>query len=105
MQKVLVVSDIHGPFEDLQRRTQEQQPDVVLQCGDFGWITPFTKKKLNFGATTVYWCEGNHDNHPELQKLRQRTGSPQAHELAPGIFYQDRGSVMELEDGRTVLFV
>lgn len=34
MMKILIVSDSHGKWKDLQRLTEREQPDVVLHLGD-----------------------------------------------------------------------
>ena len=35
--KVLVVGDIHGDWGKLNSLLTVKRPDIVLQCGDFGW--------------------------------------------------------------------
>lgn len=55
-------------------------------------------KRLRDGNTKIYFCEGNHD---DLDALDQFDGR----EVYPNVFYQKRGSVLTLPDGRTVLFM
>lgn len=103
--KILVLGDIHGAFpHDLNKLICDQHPDVVLQCGDFGFWGKICEH-IEPSDTLVLFCDGNHDHHPTLITLRQQAGKlPQAHEICPGVFYQDRGSTFTLPDGRVVLF-
>lgn len=107
--KVLILGDIHGGFPyDLNRRIEEEQPELVLQTGDFGWWADSETDlcvQINPGNAEVRWCDGNHEHHPTLVRLRQETGGkPQAYEVCPKVFYQERGSTFTLPDGRVVLF-
>lgn len=110
--KIMVIGDVHGRFGDLNTFINKRQPDILLACGDFGyWPKQFNKKYLdNVGKTRtwkadiknpnthIYWCDGNHEDHWEL---RDRTTD----ELWPNVFYQPRGTVRMLPDGRNVLFL
>ena len=130
MQRTLVVGDIHGEWAHLNRLINRKRPDLVLQCGDFGhfprlvglkerrdengelYYQPIraddTAKcvKLNLGGgrrTELRWCDGNHEDHDDLRKLA--AGHREAVEMAPGLFYQPRGSTLTLPDGRVILFM
>jgi hypothetical protein len=108
---VLLVGDVHGQYEALNRLVRVLKPDVVLQCGDFGYWPEFPGPdgarpgdpagKIHSDAP-IHFCDGNHDDHSSLAAFRSET--PKAHELAPNLFYQERGSTLDLPDGRVVLF-
>lgn len=114
--KILAVGDLHCNFHQLNSLIAEQQPDIVLQCGDFGWWphwhgkpwkkdTPaFDQYSLLPGSTKVHWCDGNHENHDDIyERLVHNPDGP--YEFAgPNVFYQPRGSVLQLPDGRNVVF-
>jgi hypothetical protein len=48
--------------------------------------------------TLVFWCDGNHEDHQEL-------GLRKTDELWPGVHYMPRGSLLDLPDGRRVMFM
>jgi len=119
--KILVVGDLHGEWELLNRLINKKQPDIILQCGDFGYWPkqsgttllsptrigfsgqPLPKKKwfldgIKNHNCKIYWCDGNHEDHWELKKVTNT-------EILPNVFYMPRGSVLTLPDGRNVLFM
>jgi hypothetical protein len=104
--KVIVVGDIHGDFQVINHLVKTERPDIILQCGDFGYWPrsdagwPPTDPPLDNGSTPIYWCDGNHEDHAELQKVIAAGQT----EVAPNCFYQPRGSTLGLPDGRTILF-
>ena len=54
--------------------------------------------------TTIYWADGNHENHDDLQE-RMKAAPGQPPEIpVPGCFYMPRGSILTLPDGRNALF-
>lgn len=36
MEKILIVGDIHGDWGKMNALMQQKQPDIAIQCGDFG---------------------------------------------------------------------
>lgn len=114
--RILVVGDIHGAFRTrLNPLVNTQQPDIILQCGDFGYWPNYPgdpsdpakdiKSRLRNGnRCEIRFCDGNHEDHSELRKLAPG-GSWEPVEVGPGVFYQPRGSTCTLPDGRVVLFV
>jgi len=99
--KVMVLGDTHGNWEILNAIMIDFSPDIILQCGDFGFwpnLRKFSLGTIRNGQTKIYFCDGNHDNH-------ERLGSLKKNEVAPNIFYMKRGSTLILPDGRTVLFM
>jgi hypothetical protein len=58
---------------------------------------------INSDHTRIYFCDGNND---DLDCLLALVGTKrQAVQLCPNIYYMPRGSVLELDDGRRVLFM
>lgn len=106
---ILVVGDTHGCFAALQEAVLLYSPSMVLQCGDFGYSpkqgNPLPKQGFRDASgklVPVHFCDGNHDDHAWLRSLRHSRPAPCL--VAPGVFYQPRGSTITLPDGRTVLF-
>ncbi len=121
--RVLIVGDLHGHVYELARFL-ESGADLALQVGDFGywpraqWVAKrlhslVGEKGLPF---PVHFCDGNHEDHHALNNLRWggKYGAPRpegwndpprAYRVAPGVFWQSRGSTLTLPDGRVVLFV
>ena len=114
--KIIIMGDIHADFGSLNQFLNKQKPDIVLQCGDFGWwphrhgtekITRnrrFDQYSIKPQSTKIYWCDGNHENHDDLQE-RVTTAPDGPIEIpVPGCFYMPRGSILTLDDGRNILF-
>ena len=106
-EKIMIVGDLHGGFAALNYRVAAQSPSLILQCGDFGYWPgqgmrlPKTGFRDRAGTVVpLHFCDGNHENHPKLLELAQKGEFG----IGWGIFYQPRGSVLTLPDGRTVLF-
>jgi hypothetical protein len=102
---IIVVGDIHGDFGALNSLINKGQPQIVLQCGDFGYWPLFVQPDRygniatpKAGNCRVHWCDGNHEDHWRLRDRR-------TDELWPNVFYQPRGSTLTLPDGRVVLFM
>jgi len=104
MDKVLVVGDLHGDWTALNRLIVRRRPDLVLQCGDFGWWpNPDNPAKAlehikPVNCQGIYWCDGNHERHPSLLQ------DGQIHPLGNRVYFCSRGSTLTLPDGRIVLF-
>lgn len=105
---ILVVGDVHADFDALQAVISHTNAQLILQVGDFGYWPEHSLHRLPSAGfrtmrgelVTVHFCDGNHEDHPALRRL-VKTGQT---EIAPGIHYQSRGSVIQLLDGRRVLF-
>jgi Icc-related predicted phosphoesterase len=114
--KIIIMGDIHADFGALNQFLNKKRPDIILQCGDFGWwpyrhqtekITRnrrFDQYAVKPGETKIFWCDGNHENHADLQERMKATPGQSLEIPVPGCFYMPRGSVLSLPDGRTVLF-
>jgi hypothetical protein len=114
--RVMVLGDVHGHWADLSDLIKNMQPDIVLQCGDFGyfprWVEkgggrPYDPTGRMTNRVRFHWCDGNHEDHEILAMLRENLdgGKRRAFEIAPNVFWQDRGSTLTLPDGRVVLFM
>ncbi|HRY13653.1 MAG TPA: metallophosphoesterase [Syntrophomonadaceae bacterium] len=104
--RILAVGDVHGAFERLNYLIDQEEPDIILQVGDFGYWPRLEDQelvKINTSRTRVYFCEGNNDDLDHLNALVKTPGQPV--EIAPNIIYMPRGSVLQLDDGRRVLFM
>ena len=106
---ILIAGDVHGFFAGFQDASARHAPDLVLQCGDFGYRPDLDMFPPERGfrdkqgrIVPVHFCDGNHD---DCKSLRRLVGAKlKACEIAPGVFYQPRGSVLELPGGFTILF-
>jgi len=102
---IYILGDIHTDFSTLNDFIKNMSPDIILQCGDFGYWPRF--KSLNQvdmiknHKTKIYFCDGNHEDHYNLQKITKENKT----EIAPNIFYMPRGSILTLPDNRKVLFI
>ena len=107
-QKIYVVGDIHGDFGGFNAWLDRVRPDIVIQCGDFGFWPGHDKFELSrikpHGAK-IYWLDGNHENHEALNLIQAKGEHCHAPiEMEPDIFYMPRGSTMRLL-GQNCLFM
>ena len=120
MSKIYVAGDWHGQWGRVNTFINRKHPNIILQCGDYGWFPAFhntaaldtrqnlRRRKWNqYGLkpqnTKIYWCDGNHEDHWSLEGLRQFDASPI--EVQPNVYYMSRGSTLKLDNGATVLFM
>lgn len=113
MNKILIVGDLHGDWGKLNALLTKKQPDIVLQCGDFGWWPKMEVSKqvlygqqkiwklkgIKPGNAKIYFCDGNHEEHPLL------TQDALIHEMYDNVYHASRGSVLKLPNGLNVLFI
>jgi len=121
--KILICGDTHMEFGKLNQLLSKKQPDMVIVVGDFGYWPSLMEVRLNYGwggsttnyikketnclskikpgKTKIYWVDGNHEQHSELNKYQ----NGKIHELEKNIFFCSRGSSLTLSDGRNVLFI
>jgi len=106
---ILIAGDVHGFFSGLQEAIAHWSPDLVLQCGDFGYRPDLDMFPPERGfrdkqgrLVPVHFCDGNHDDYKSLRRLAN--AKLKACEIAPGVFYQPRGSILEFPGGFTILF-
>ncbi len=120
--KILIMGDIHGSWGFLNAIIRIERPDIILQCGDFGFFPndiKYNPKNIKTKETKIYWCDGNHEDFSVINDLingitynefgeKQQIKNferPNEIEVAPNIFYKPRGSTLTLPDGRTILFM
>ena len=111
--KIVAMGDVHMDWAALNSFVNQHKPDIILQCGDFGYwpkreLTIKERNKLKHGGhllepnmqnhTRLYWCDGNHE---DFWTLRDRTSD----ELWRRVYYMPRGKTLTLPDGRIVLFM
>lgn len=99
---IIITGDLHGQFKYLNALINKYKDrlDLVICCGDFGYWPNYGAKYTNIKSQgiKVLWCDGNHENHWELQELNNN-------EIAKDVFYMPRGSTYKLKDGRNILFM
>lgn len=98
--KILVAGDTHADWSSLNILINKKNPDIILQCGDFGyWPNEkgYELDKIKNGKCKIYWCDGNHERHDLIKQLV-------SNEVHPNIFYQPRGSYITLM-GKNILFI
>jgi Calcineurin-like phosphoesterase. len=103
--KILALGDIHGDFQILNSLVRKENPNIILQVGDFGYWPardgwPPDDPELHLRDTLVYWCEGNHEDYKALEQFAEQNTC----QIAPQVCYLSAGSVLTLPDNRTVLF-
>lgn len=108
MPKVLIVGDVHGNFDSLRTLIQYYRELIGIEycivCGDYGIWTDFKKDQIPLSYNTnygipVYFCDGNHENHAELDKYERG----EIHQLTDWLHFCAFGSVLEL-NGTNILF-
>lgn len=115
--KRIICGDLHGDWASLNQLMTKKRPDMIWQVGDFGcWPRMEIQKPVLYGqqrpwilkglkvpvGTTVFWCDGNHEDHEFLQ-LWQTAGQPTL--FYDRVYYMPRGTMLKLEDGTSVLFM
>lgn len=103
--KILVMGDVHAEWGLLNTVINKKNPDIILQCGDFGYFPhiddiALKEDDIKNPNTKIYWCPGNHENWDELDRFGYNIT-----EIKENIFYCPFGTVLELPDKRKVLFV
>lgn len=76
--RILVVSDLHGDIESVDRARTAHQPDMILSCGDWGDPEQVSEQVLEglLRLVPVYTTFGNHDPLEILSRLKNRDESP-----------------------------
>ena len=103
-EKIIVLGDIHGNFSWLNKFIAQENPDIILQCGDMGYYPTWSLYiEIVSPNTKIYWCDGNHEDYNAINKLLQ-TNPRGPIEIQPNVFYMPRGEVLKLSNNRNVLF-
>lgn len=113
--KIIVCGDIHCDWPPLNKLINKKKPDIILQCGDYGWWPHLNGNRLGlsrkrwnqFGVknhqngvrTKIFWCPGNHENWDSIDEFGGKV-----FEIQDDIFCCPFGHTMELPTGETVLF-
>lgn len=124
MTKIMMMGDLHCDWAAANRLINKKKPELILQCGDFGFwegekvyksrrgyimgVKPIElwPPTLKLGGSKLYWVAGNHESWWKLQEKYGRRGiHPLEMEDAPGIYYCPLGSLLQLPDNRVVLFM
>ena len=86
--KILLVGDVHGNWNMLNKLIEALKPEVILQVGDFGWWSEYLETNpIKTDITRLYFCDGNHEDHLLLKK------DPCPY---PNLIYMKRGNVLTL---------
>ena len=59
---------------------------------------------LKDGHVTIYWCDGNHDNHDALDELERLHPDRSFIPVMPNVYFARFGAVLTLLDGTRVMF-
>ena len=106
--RIMIVGDTHANFPKFNKLIESQDyPDVVIQCGDYGWwphahgnnllggTKLFDQFGLRPGKSKVFWTPGNHENWDDLQRLTDKHGRVPI-EVQENVFFMPRGSVLQI---------
>ena len=96
--KIIITGDIHANFGNLNALISRKKPELVICCGDFGYWPKQIPLNIKNHNTKILFCDGNHEDHWELEKIENT-------EIKPNVFYMKRGSTYTLPDGRNILFM
>ena len=104
---IYVVGDMHGYFENFRNTVDREfeNCNTILSVGDFGYWphTEYFRKNIAHLAVMkapIYFCDGNHEDHHSLQKKVKKC---QTTKIIPNVYYQPRGSVLDI-GGYKILF-
>tara|TARA_B100000745_G_scaffold294597_1_gene237800 strand:- start:11031 stop:11714 length:684 start_codon:yes stop_codon:yes gene_type:complete len=114
---IIYAGDLHGRlkhFKALDTMARQMGITTIVQVGDFGVgfvpdcdVVEWFKNRDIYGPTWIT-CGGNHDNWP---LWRQRPAVPlqglvsgYTNEIAPGCFFAERNSVIEIGGVRHLFF-
>lgn len=113
---IYYVGDIHArvsEIEAIDKIACENGVTTIVQVGDFGALW-FGTDNNRCEIAKYFWsrkegpvwltCGGNHDNWNAWEQLKLQQGNPDKVELAPGLFWVTRGSVVMIE-GEKHLFL
>lgn len=116
---ILAVGDLHGDWGSFNNLINKKKPEIILQCGDFGYwpslerlnsriykLPVWKLRGIKSRDTLVYWCDGNHEEFPRLyEDLKREQVNYDSVNGIGFVVYAPRGSILELPDKRKVLFI
>lgn len=108
MTTILAIGDTHGDTSAICNlaipQARKNDCEYIVQCGDFGYWEHHDKgrvfldkvsKHLVRNGITMYWLDGNHENHPLLW---EKYGNDGLVEIRPNLFYMSRGYAWKFDD-------
>lgn len=102
--KIIAIGDIHGDFNSFNSFINEQQADIILQCGDNAYYWNKNNKGIiKPQGTKIYFVPGNHENWDMFEEKIGRHGKSPI-EVEKNIFMCPIGSILEINN-KTVLFI
>jgi len=122
--KIMILGDTHGNWGSLNALISKKHPEIILQCGDFGYwphmhmnkefnneglrMKPWDQWNIKNQGAKIYWADGNHENHNALDNLIYHYGRVpiKMNKFENGdVYFMPRSSHITLPDGRVVLFM
>lgn len=112
MKSFLFIGDSHGDLAFVEHASNlaRKHSAEIISVGDWGFLWPGHDQLRDLSDMLVgagvrmYFCDGNHDDHARLKKLRGRIRVQGVH-IDVNVIYQPRGSVYEDDDGTRFLFL
>lgn len=108
---IYVTGDMHGEHGKLLAAEKEvslQEGDLLIVCGDFGYIFKDNKQEQLFldeietRPYTLCFVDGNHENFEALYRYPQQDwNGGQVHRIRNNIFHLMRGQIYEI-DGKSI---
>lgn len=108
--KFMFVGDLHANLDAADRVAElakDYKCDEIIQVGDWGfiwsdsWKAEELSEVLKGHGIPMRFCDGNHDNHPELFKAERN----KEENILPFLTYQHRGTLKEFSDGTKMVFL
>jgi Icc-related predicted phosphoesterase len=106
----MFVGDVHGRWESLLDHIHNNDPDIVVQTGDFGYwprfsvihrgCSEFAKELVELGIP-LYFCDGNHEDHESIALHIKKSVSTM---IYPGVYYCKRGSMLQVGDHKILFY-
>lgn len=110
---IIYAGDTHGrlsAFESIDADARAEGADIVIQVGDFGVHFSDNCDVANWfknreGGPIWITCGGNHDNWPLWRGLPEvNLFGGKVRELAPGCFFADRGTLLNIGGEKHLFF-
>ncbi|MBE6727198.1 MAG: metallophosphoesterase [Ruminococcaceae bacterium] len=110
---IYITGDMHGEPERLYDREfrKVKKGDVLIVCGDFGYIFDGSKKEkafINFFAQRKFitaFVDGTHDNLSRINRCRTTMWKGgMVHRIKGNLLHLMRGQVFEIEGNRIFTF-
>lgn len=97
--KILFVGDIHGHIQKLNKLIFEQEPDIVIQCGDNAvyWAKEDRSAEVEPGNSKVYFLPGNHEDWELFDFNVGRNGRDPV-EIQDNVYMCPLGSTLKVND-------